>query len=186
MLRLWDQRKSAELEKRGAEVGRLFHNFLASVGTLVDTTRVIMNEFYEEGALRSEYEGEKDRLFAKDPLIQFVQGLRNYSLHYRLAPIFGHLTLSRDQQTQVMEEKSAFMLDKGELLRAPKWSRYAKQYLRQAPDEIPIFELVDEYYRRVTRFHIWLDERLRVLHKNELDAVNEKIGRLRQATGKAG
>src|SRR5205085_2788540 len=59
-----------------AEVQRRLHNYVASVKSLVDHTRRLMDG-YEGHDVRVEYERRKDELVAQ-PVAAFFNGLRNY------------------------------------------------------------------------------------------------------------
>jgi len=76
------------------EVSRLFHNFLAGAMTLVDHTRVFVDEFYLGTEVHKEFKARVNREFAQNPLTRFVQDLRNYMIHRGLPPLNRHLTIT--------------------------------------------------------------------------------------------
>jgi hypothetical protein len=54
-------------------------------------------------------------------------------------------------------------------------------YLEELNDEIPIENLIDDYFRLVFDFHSWLHKRLQELHKNDFDwllRMQERINEL--------
>src|SRR5437868_7005962 len=63
------------------ELNRHVHNFVSSALTLVEHTRVFMRKHYAGTELFATYEKQVIATFAKSPVAQFVQGLRNYMLH---------------------------------------------------------------------------------------------------------
>ncbi len=63
------------------EVMRLFHNFLASAKSLVDHTRAFVDDHYAGTAFKQGYDQKVQAELASDPLIKFIQDLRNHMLH---------------------------------------------------------------------------------------------------------
>jgi len=60
------------------EIVCLLHNYLASAKTLIDHTRILVEELYKNTDFWAEYEARKKETFIDSPLAQFVQNLRNY------------------------------------------------------------------------------------------------------------
>jgi hypothetical protein len=77
----------AKLQQLFGEVFRLFHNFLASVKTLIDHTRNLVNEDFVTKAHRSKYKVSVQQEFASDPLARFMHDFRNYVVHYAVPKI---------------------------------------------------------------------------------------------------
>jgi len=63
------------------ELNRHIHNFVSSALMLVEHTRIDMRKQYEATEFLKVYEARAAATFAKSPVAQFVQGLRNYMLH---------------------------------------------------------------------------------------------------------
>src|SRR5687768_1473513 len=80
-LPLWDVRNYKDFHQLQLNVLRQFHNYLASAKTLVDHTRRLVEDVYKNTEFLEEYEVKKREQFAGKPLINFVQKLRNYTLH---------------------------------------------------------------------------------------------------------
>jgi elongation factor P hydroxylase len=159
---------------------RFVHNFLASAMTLVEHTRIIIRENYVGTSFSTEYQGEIDKRFVNNPLHQFIQDFRNYALHYSL-PITGfRISVKTDQVTGDQEERVVFFISKDTLLLWSGW-KDGKVYLEELNDEIPIENLIDDYFRLVFDFHSWLHKRLQELHKNDFDwllRMQERINEL--------
>ena len=66
------------------EVVRLLHDYVAAAFSLVDATRVFVNEHYTDTGLLRVYNDRLKRDFSEAPLHRFLQDLRNYTLRYRL------------------------------------------------------------------------------------------------------
>lgn len=63
------------------EVTRRVHNFVAGALTLVEHTRIFMRENYGNTPTLDRYQAKVDADFKDQPLVRFVQDLRNYILH---------------------------------------------------------------------------------------------------------
>ncbi len=63
------------------EVTRRVHNFVAAALTLVEHTRIFMRKNYSDTPILDRYQTKIDADFKDEPLVQFVQNLRNYILH---------------------------------------------------------------------------------------------------------
>lgn len=81
---LWDARRRERLLRFNKEIARLLHNYVAAVKSLVEHTRNAIREKYANTRFFAEYQDRITRDFANDPLIQFVQDLRNYMLRKNL------------------------------------------------------------------------------------------------------
>ncbi len=90
------------------EAGRLLHNVLAAVKTLVDHTNALHKALYPSGEQFQDYTDRK-RTLGQVPLVRFVQELRNLHLHWKLPNIVyvdrpgsghtrtRHIVLARDE-----------------------------------------------------------------------------------------
>jgi len=92
---MWDEKHRYRLVKFNREVTRLLHNFVAAAKSLVEHTRNHMRAKYAGTDFKKEYQARIDQNFTRDPLVQFVEDLRNYMLHKSLAA--ASLILISDQ-----------------------------------------------------------------------------------------
>jgi hypothetical protein len=162
---LWAVERRAELNEFLAEIGRFLHNYLASVKTLVDHTRHEMKAAYAGTALHDEYQAQVDDLFSVGPPA-FIQNLRNYTLHYRLADGFAQLS-----HTPGQDFETGVFLDRERLLEWDNWSAAAKVWLADQPDRIDFREPLHDYETRVLGFYTWVDERIRTEHAAALAEI---------------
>jgi hypothetical protein len=145
-LPMWDLNHRERLYGSLDEVGRLFHNYLAAVGSLRDHTRILWRTYLETEV----YDEKVQAIFAESGCCVFVQHLRNFTLHSQL-PIV-HARIEGTQEGMDFSVK----LSRPDLLRWPKWPPTAKEYLLGQPvDEIDLDEVVAEYGRAVTGFYDW-------------------------------
>lgn len=166
---LFDQRESQIILYH---MVRLVHNYLAAAKTLVDHTRILINDWYKQTDFLSEYKEQVKARFANNQLARFIEDLRNYALHYSL-PITGlRLQVTTDPETNTQTERVTFYIEKATLLRWSNWSK-GKEFLRKADKEIVIEQLVDEYYQQVFSFHSWMHQRLEEIHAADIHWLNE-------------
>lgn len=162
---IWDMARRRERDIIWAETGRLVHNFLASAFSLVDHTRVA-NRRVVPGGLPN-YSAEVERRFASEGLVQFVQGLRNYSAHWRPLPL-------RMTSRLIPATELVVGLNKGELLSWEGWNTRAKHWLQTAADNISILQVSGEYFGKVREFHAWFENAVRHVRHGDISRFRDK------------
>ena len=162
--------KKPEMRALLYEITRLLHNFVTSVKSLIEHTRIIYREIYEREKKFPEYQAEVDSRFADNPLAQFVEDLRNYCLHYELPTISSVLHFSQLPPSPIFESRVELKIE--ELNKYSKWSPLAKEYLSSQDNPINLLNLVDEYYALVEDFYNWIQERQKDIHAEELAKVS--------------
>ncbi|MBR0748233.1 hypothetical protein JQ582_30305 [Bradyrhizobium japonicum] len=163
-----DLEKSHEVMR---EVSRLFHNFLAAAMTLVDHTRVFVDEYYLGTQVKREFSDRVNRTFANNPLTRFVQDLRNYMVHRGLPPVQRHLTVQPVEGGKLGETtaETGFQLSTADLLEWTGWKSDAKKYLAEAGMSIELLPLISRYRILIETFHNEFDDLLREHHKADLE-----------------
>jgi hypothetical protein len=181
-------RNRDQLSEYLMHIGRLLHNFVAAVQSLVDHT----NNLYDKlnvgpnklGIEPKPFPAYKERIaaeFAEDPLYQFVKYLRHYCQHYQL-PAVG-LRFSFAPSTG--SETKMIHLSKTGLLGYDKWSAGAKKFLSEQAEEINILEVVTSYRSKVIAFYDWFLRSEREIFSDEIDpfmAKQAEMARLRVET----
>jgi len=172
-LDLWNLKNREKLNIVINEVVRLFHNYLASAKTLVEHTRILIRAWYKEEDFFQEYEEQIEIRFIKNSLAGFIEGLRNYSLHYTLPLANAEMKINFEQGGKNPSLDFTFVLHKRDLLYWSDWPKKAKPFLDTAEDEISINGIVEEYFLIVKKFHIWLYDRLMQIHSKDLEWLKE-------------
>ncbi|WKZ37961.1 MAG: hypothetical protein QY332_08460 [Anaerolineales bacterium] len=178
ILRLWDLKNRNELSAVTKDITRLLHNYLAAAKTLVDHTRALVSEWYAESDFLSEYEAQVLSRFTENPISGFIEGLRNYSLHYSLPFTQASMKITSSDGQKLDQVVSEFVLRRSILRYWSNWPAKARSYLDESEDEIPVESLADLYYQKILEFHVWIDKRLRKIHSDELvwlSQMNERI-----------
>src|SRR5207249_1132826 len=122
------------------EVVRRLHNYLASAMSLRDHTYLHVRELYKDTSFEKEYHRERHRRFEESLQHQFVEQLRDYALHQSIVDAMATTHWDRDTGLETSIELSI------ENFRSWKdWSGPAKKYLRTAPKEVKLLDLIESY-----------------------------------------
>ena len=173
LFELWDLKNRDKLDAINNEVIRLFHNYLASAKTLVDHTRIVISEWYKNTAFIDEYNKEISLRFENNPLAGFVEGLRNYSLHYTLPFVNATMsaTIIEDGTSDIPD--FSFILNKSDLLLWSGWAKKSRAFLNDSGDEISINQIAESYFKEVEDFHKWMFIRLTEIHQKDLEWLRD-------------
>lgn len=155
------------------EVFRLLHNYLATVASLIDHSRKLVQGYKDEDFV-SQYEHHV-REITDAGLGPTLKDLRNYLLHNAVPPI--SLTMALPDDTQGHD--FSVQLDVAELLRGGKWSSASKGYLR-ARQKLVIRDCVQEYSSTIQSLNEWLFAQYPKLHRAEIKDQAELHAELRQ------
>jgi len=172
MLMSEEHRRTSGLEAH-MEVMRLFHNFLASAKSLIDHTRVFVDEHYGKTPLVQIYQQKITIDFATDPLMKFIQDLRNYMVHCGLPSGSMSLSIKRNPETGSHTMESTVSIYKKNLLLWGKWTSVSLSYLEAADEEIKISTLSKAYEGKVRIFSEWLDDELQKHHELDIKAYKK-------------
>ncbi|VWB28479.1 hypothetical protein BAR24066_01196 [Burkholderia arboris] len=157
------------------ELNRHVHNFVSSSLTLVEHTRVFMRKHYADTELFEIYERQVIATFAKSPIAQFVQGLRNYMLHRGLpnSSMFMKFSTSAGATDGSGRMETGVQYDTASLLDWKDWKSVARTYLEQAGRHLDVHEFAQEYLTLVNQFHGWLDATLATHHRSDLEELRQ-------------
>lgn len=178
---IWRVDRRNLLEQILDEAIRLLHNYLAAAKSLVDHTRVFVNEYYTNCDFYTQYNNKIKEIFAESPLSHFVQDLRNYVLHKELP--FTSATLHYGPDTGI---SNTLFLDISTLREWNRWTSFSERYIANLKDKTDFRSFIDEYWVLVNGFYLWFNNSLNELHKekfsetailqNELKILYEKSG----------
>lgn len=185
---LWALSNRDGFERFLDEVDRLLHNFVGAAMSLKDHGTRVRRKLLQDDAVDTrsdEYQARVDRDFTHAPLAQFVQQLRNYTVHERLPVATGQLS-----GVPGVSFESRIVLHPSELLKWPKWNSLARRYMETAGDDIAIEDVVKEYTAVVVAFNEWFRGALAARNRPQIEALEQgeaEIARLwRQAFGPPG
>lgn len=170
-IQLFSLHNLGALEKFSADITWSFHNYLASAASLIDHTRVFYQSHFANSDKFTEYQGKVDKLFATDQLSQFIKGLRNYCLHYKLPFLTHSLTFD----IAVGNEPIAFVrLATDTLKKWGSWNSTAKKYLETSSEFVDLKKITNDYGNKVNDFYSWFEARVRDIYKKEFEKLRSK------------
>lgn len=157
------------------ELNRHVHNFVSSALTLIEHTRVFMRKHYADTDLMAIYERQVTATFAQSPVVQFVQGLRNYMLHRGLpnSSMFMKFTPNRGTTDGSGTAETGVHYDTASLLDWDGWKPAARTYLEQVGEHLDLHESAQEYLTLVNQFHGWLDATLAAHHQSDIQELDQ-------------
>jgi hypothetical protein len=183
IMRFWDERRRNDLTLYQVDIVRLLHNFLAAAMTLVDHTRILTRNLYQGTELLTKVQSQISEQFVGSPLAQFVQGLRNYSLHCALPLTLASLNFMVGAQSG---PKSRICLGVARLHKWDGWKSKAKEYLDGLKDDPELLAIVKQYADLVLNFHSWFISEQEMFHKKEFDELAKLQAKLREALEQSG
>lgn len=174
ILLMMEKNREAGLQAH-RELNRHVHNFVSSSLTLVEHTRVFMRKHYSDTKLLEAYEKQVIATFAKSPVAQFIQGLRNYMLHKGLPD--SSMYMNFEANPGAADGSGTFETgvhyDTASLLDWKDWKPAARNYLELAGEHLDVHEFALEYLTLVNQFHEWLNVTLEMHHHSDLQELNQ-------------
>ena len=162
------------------ELARRLHNFVSSVKSLIEHSRHIVTRMYRDPAhpVRAEYQ-RRARSLAGEPRRKLVQQLREYVLHYELAPTVGHLEFNRTDgmTSSPLMFRATWRLAPEVLLGWDRWNPGVESYLQNAA-ELNLLDLVEAYVADISDLYGWLRSEQTKEHQADIDATNAMINEL--------
>ncbi|MFC7527547.1 hypothetical protein [Actinoplanes sp. GCM10030250] len=172
-------RPSTVQEEFFFQLAKETHNLGASVGSLIDHTRRLV-ESYPAGKFRTEYETRKD-LVAKSDCAAFVKNFRNYMLHYDVPPFAFQFSVRNTPQGQI--EEARVQLDSAKLLAWSSWTTAAKNYIEGSGSRVDLAKTFTDYSQLIRDLYTWLMSQFETLHGTEIQDANALISEARRSYG---
>lgn len=167
-------------EHRGyiTELGRTWHNFVASAQSLGDH---MWHQFKEEqpADLRSEYLDKKKELLGPHDVTAFVSRSRNVLLH---RGVFN--TGFTYRFTQTMAHFEADCRTEPLLNRYKTWwkDEAAVRYIESKAPRLSLRAAVEEHVDAFSPLYDWYDERVYEYHYETMKDFEEKVSRIREVS----
>lgn len=176
----WVAERKDLLHQAMHEVTRLLLNYISSAKARIDNSRNMIRKRYEGKPFFESYNQEIALRFRDNLISEFIEGLRNYSVHYSLPFAGAHWQYTADTETQPGSIRQFFTLSRERLLSSGfDWSKKGLPYLESAGKEIVIREFTTEYFEIIRNFDMWIEQELNRLHKEELDWLYTANARVR-------
>lgn len=157
------------------ELSRHLHNFVSAAKTLVDHTRVFVEEHYANTNVMKAYQKSVETTFLNDGNAKFVHDLRNYMLHKgppKTSMYFSYTNHKKDDHIQG-EAETGIRFETKTLLEWSKWTAPAKKYIENSGKHISVHDCTESYLVTVTNFHDQLEALLYDYHADDLRKLRE-------------
>lgn len=142
----WHQAGGSEAERHTRAVKRKLSNCTASLMALVEHARAFQGKFPVDG-----YADELRNNFSTPGLHKFLQDLRNYNIHWRMAQTNWVISSG----SEATSRHARFVVHKSELLAWDKWTKEAKKYIEAMDDSLDVYEAFSTYRTHVQKFYTW-------------------------------
>jgi len=162
-------------EQAHRELSRHIHNFTASAKTLVDHTRVFIEENYKGTPLEERYCCEIKNTFSDNPVSKFVHDLRNYLVHRGLpnSEMFLQISRNEDDASGGHSLTTGIRFKSSSLLEWSGWTSSAVKFIHDSGEFVDIHDFAENYLTTALRFQGWLDSLLQDFHATELNELRE-------------
>ena len=114
--------------------------------TLVDHARIFERSYPVQG-----YAEKLSEEFSTPNLHAFLQDLRNFNSHWRIAEACWEIGTNLQTKSRI----ARFLVSKEDLLAWSGWKADARQFIRKADDKLDIYNLFETYRKHVTNFYEW-------------------------------
>jgi hypothetical protein len=142
----WDVSNAIEAEKHTRSVKRYIFHCTSSLMALVDHAR----KFQEETPVNG-YLDQRKINFSTPGLHEFLQGLRNYNVHWRITQAHWNVEIN----FRPYSRKTQFLFSRQELLEWSGWTANARGFINNSKDHIDVYELFSDYRTQAQRFYEW-------------------------------
>lgn len=142
----WHEANANEAESHTRAVKRKLFNCTSSLMALVDHAR----KFQRHNPVEN-YADRVKATFSPPGLHDFLQCLRNYNTHWRIAQT--HWIIRHDFRSNTREAR--FAVTKSELLLWEGWTAKASEYISAASDAIDVYAAFSTYRKHVQSFYAW-------------------------------
>lgn len=183
LMAFWSPEEAQHPDEMFRQAAVLLHNALASATTLIDHTRNHVRRCYERHSFYAVYKEKVRAVFAEQELPQFVQGLRNFTLHHSLPIASATLSLTPNDPA-----RHRFQLARDRLLEGFDGSRRARAFLERQDEKFAVFPQIRTYMEVVANFHVWREEEEQKLWHRAMLAQhgpNSRVAREARAAGDA-
>jgi hypothetical protein len=161
------------------EFTRLLLNFLASAKMLVEVTRRWVRQQFADSEFLDTYQAEVSKRFKNNVQAQFLEDLRNFTLH-RTLPLSTPKLHFQKVSEHKLQSSIKIVLLKDYLLEWKNWSELGRIQIGMAFEgEVDIMLICNQYFNNVTEFTQWLFWQVRDLFSDEIDKINSVIEKMR-------
>jgi hypothetical protein len=127
-------------------------NYLTCVFSVIEYSRKDLAPYLQKEAnIYKAYQQRVKLDFELNSLHRFIQGLRNYTIHYSHLKIVSYIHYDRD----LSESSRNIYIPKSILLKFKNWDKQALSYLNTLDDKVYIIDIIIEHYKNFIQFQNW-------------------------------
>lgn len=154
-------------EKFQLETKRLLHNYLSSVISLIDHTRIYIKKLHSKKEFL-EYESMINKTFIENPTCVFIKDFRQYLQHYRLPEVSLQINLM-----SIKLYNTSIIISKDNLRKFSGWKKLSTEYINNQINDINLRIVVQEYQAIVENFYSWLLGRQEEIFADEIQLISD-------------
>jgi len=161
----WENTSPIKLMKK--EYYRPFHNYIASVYTVIKHSQRIVDKFGGDDFYEQYTNEIVDRNLDKRG--EFLRELRHYTQKRKVPPLESHLEYNA--------EGVAFeiLVPKEQIIDWQGWSNTSKAFLKQLDSKVHLLDIINRYQEESENFYDWFFKYARLYFKEELTDALERI-----------
>ncbi len=144
-LGFWNLINRVEQERYVHQLKKHVFCTVSAVMALVDHARRFSKKYPVEGL-----EQKRKECFGNAGLHSFLQGLRNYMLHVKVAKANWLISWGSEQTKEVK-----FLFHTNDLLEFKKWKKEAKQFITHNKDGIDVYQVFQNYLESANNYYNW-------------------------------
>lgn len=142
----WNKRNEKTADHYTREVKRKLYYCTSSLMTLVDVARNFDTRHKIDGPGLKRAE-----IFNTPGLHSFLQDLRNFNTHWRIAEANWSINYDMEKGTRTAH----FLIDKVDLLAWSSWSTNAKRYIQGLDESVDVYEVLTQYKKQAQKYYEW-------------------------------
>jgi len=142
----WTKSNEKTAEQYTREVKRKLYYCTSALMTLVDIARNFDKKYSIEGP-----SVKRPEIFTTPGLHNFLQDLRNFNTHWRIAEANWIINYDMENGTRTTH----FQINKKDLIAWSNWTSSAKKYIQDAQKSVNIYEIFTTYKKQAQEYYAW-------------------------------
>jgi hypothetical protein len=142
----WNESNEKTAEHYTREVKRKLYYCTSSLMTLVDIARNFDKRYDTNGVGKKRAE-----FFTTSGLHDFLQDLRNFNTHWRIAEANWSINYDMENGTRTVH----FQISKEDLLAWRNWTAKAKHYIQSLDGSVDVYEILTTYKKQAQAYYTW-------------------------------
>jgi len=140
----WNYVNSGEIDGYTRNIKKKLYVCTSALMTVVEVARTFQNKYPV-----ADFDAKRSLVFSTVGLHDFLQGLRNYNTHWRIAEANWRIETSKEARI------ARFVVEKHELLAWGNWTVKAKKFITDTPDFIDLYAVLTLYRSHIQDFYAW-------------------------------